>query len=91
MQKWEYKVVLRMRGAKEANSEYKVADPWNIDIENELPKLGEEGWELVSISPRSNRFGGHHATRGITPPHHEGWDYAGFTTEEEWVFKRPKD
>jgi len=48
-----------------------------------LPLLGDEGWELVAISSRSGYLGGY---GGNTSP-----DYAGFTNNEIWVFKRPKN
>lgn len=70
MQKWEYKVVERKRtygffaGLQE-----------DINVEELLPQLGEEGWELVNVVPISSDYGEHRA---------------GFTSEEKWVFKRPK-
>lgn len=48
---------------------------WDNDIPKKLRDFGELGWELVAISARSD-FTGSSA--------------AGVTTEELWVFKRPK-
>ncbi len=74
VQKWEYLYELRKR---EPNS-WSWAEPkaWTNDVASKLEALGEEGWELVAISPRS----------GLT-----GESVAGITTEELWVFKRPKE
>ena len=59
MQKWEYKTILRQRGwkATERGEGWSWAGDWNLNITKELEKLGEEGWELVSISPRSGILG----------------------------------
>ena len=52
------------------------AEPWkNAITQDNLSKLGEEGWELVAIVPASS---------------YAGPSTAGFTTDETWVFKRPK-
>ena len=93
MQKWEYKHFRRTRGylACEkgegllARSEaFHRAGSWSGEnIGETLTQLGEEGWELVSVVPRSTFLGG----TGATTSH----DYAGFTNEELWIFKRPKD
>lgn len=48
---------------------------WDNDIEAILPELGEEGWELVSVVPESSAWGENNS---------------GVTTEEKWVFKRPR-
>ena len=85
MQKWEYKTIVRVRGweAFEKDKAFHWAGDWNFDFIEELETLGNEGWELVAVSPRSGVLGG-------------SWyqsvshDYAGFTNEELWVFKRPK-
>ncbi len=72
MQKWEYKLLFRGRAIKDF---WTGAKPWNQDIEASLPALGEEGWELVAVVPRSSIV---------------GTGAAGFTSDELWVFKRPK-
>jgi hypothetical protein len=75
MQKWEYKTLFRQRGAKGTTvRDYVDALDWNVRFEENLSELGDEGWELVAIVPRSGLAG----TYG-----------AGFTSEELWVFKRP--
>jgi hypothetical protein len=51
------------------------AQDWDIDIAAQLPALGDEGWELVAISAHSSQ--GHAA-------------HAGVTSDEVWVFKRPR-
>ena len=70
MQPWEYKVLHRVRQIRAG----KVSG-WDEAIVSELPALGEEGWELVTVITRASEPG------GIT---------AGITTDEMWVFKRPK-
>ena len=80
MQEWEYKTVLRTRGWK--GSQYKPyrGDKWNVNIQDTLNELGPLGWELVSVSSRC----------GVLGTDTDYADYAGFTDEELWVFKRPK-
>lgn len=84
-QRWEYKFLLRSRGIKGsvsaalgalagATRDYANATEWE-DLEPKAANLGEKGWELVNIVPRSSIAGG---------------AGAGFTTDELWVFKRPK-
>jgi hypothetical protein len=70
MQPWEYKVLHRVRPIRAGK-----AGGWDQPIVSELPALGDEGWELVTVITRSSEPG------GIT---------AGITTDEMWVFKRPK-
>ncbi len=87
MQKWEYKTVLRGRGwgkdTSVKDAPWSVATEWNVKIE-EIDKLGDEGWELVAISSRSSYLGAVPSNALHTR------DYAGFTDQELWVFKRPK-
>lgn len=91
MQRWEYKTLYRTRRWTDDGSDnfsYQ-GGKWNITVDGQqyqgndmhplLRSLGDEGWELVAISPRSG-FLGRVGDR----------DYAGFTSEEHWVFKRPK-
>jgi hypothetical protein len=89
MTKWEYKTILRRRGfdAEKKNSEiaWFVGGEWSIDIDETLKELGDVGWELVTVTPRSRYLGGKYAG-------YSGFistDFAGFTNEELWVFKRP--
>ena len=70
MQPWEYKVLHRVRPIRGS----KVGG-WDEPIVSELPGLGEEGWELVTVITRSSEPG------SLT---------GGITTDEMWVFKRPK-
>jgi hypothetical protein len=70
MQPWEYKVLHRVRQIRAA----KVSG-WDEPIVAQLPALGEEGWELVTVITRASEPG------SIS---------AGVTTDEMWVFKRPK-
>lgn len=71
MQKWEYKLIFRRRSFVDT---YSLGN-WDIDIEKMLPILGEQGFELVAVSPRASA----------------PLDFrAGVTTEEVWVFKRSK-
>ena len=85
--KWEYKIVLRSRGwdddKRTKNAPWMVATNWNVDMEKTLSTLGDEGWELVTVTPRSGYLGAHGGeyTR----------DFAGYTSEELWVFKRLKN
>jgi hypothetical protein len=90
MQKWEYKTIHRKRDipvAADKKSLYFDIGVWNPkDMNVELEALGREGWELVSITPRSSQasWGAHSSS---TP----GWFpiTGGVTTDELWVFKRP--
>lgn len=75
MQKWEYRILLRQRTITRTESG-DVIGQWDKNIIPELPGLGEEGWELVTVISRSSDSAG---GRG------------GVTTEEQWVLKRPKN
>ena len=75
MQKWEYRVLLRQRTITRTEHG-DVVGQWDKNIIPELPGLGEEGWELVTVISRSSDP---IAGRG------------GVTTEEQWVLKRPKN
>jgi hypothetical protein len=81
MVRWEYKVLPRARAiqAPEAGRQWYGATDWDpADFIDQLPKLGQDGWELVAITSRSNLA---HATAPV----------AGWTSQEVWVFKRPID
>jgi len=84
-QRWEYRFLVRSRGIKGSvgaalgalagtTRDYANATEWE-DLETKVSYLGENGWELVNIIPRSSIAG----SVGD-----------GFTTDELWVFKRPK-
>ncbi|HEX5167062.1 MAG TPA: hypothetical protein VFV93_16765 [Thermomicrobiales bacterium] len=70
MHKWEYKVLHRVRGVG-----VNRIGGWDEPIVSELPALGDEGWELVTVITRSSEPGS--ATSGVT-------------SDEMWVFKRLK-
>jgi hypothetical protein len=48
---------------------------WDANVIQQLPDLGAAGWELVAVVPRSSEG---------APAN------AGVTTDELWIFKRPK-
>ena len=54
MQKWEYKTIRRMREWPDVGL---YAMEWDSNISELLPALGEEGWELVTVVPRSSQRG----------------------------------
>ena len=97
-QTWEYKTIHRSRGFAAAEENLQRAGEWDswaedgkrlptpVDITAKLTQLGVQGWELVSVTPRSSLLGGHESSDegGVSA------DYAGFTTDETWVFKRLK-
>lgn len=103
MQKWEYKCLHRSRGLKAADKNgYHDPMPWDPPVEfEEIQALGEEGWELIAIKT-SSRYGGHIRSTlkemtGADPDRHfsitavpTGPVVAGFTTDETFYFKRPK-
>ena len=66
--------MLRAREFVETDHGFDEGD-WNTNINQVPPVLGEEGWELAAVSPRSSD-----ARRNM----------AVATTDELWVFKRPK-
>jgi hypothetical protein len=85
MQKWEYKTILRSRGwgpdpQLGNKAMWMVAGSWDVGLDDLLEQLGNEGWELVSVSPRSSYLGGATGNGGL--------DYAGYTSQELWIFKR---
>ncbi|MBM3236511.1 DUF4177 domain-containing protein [Candidatus Poribacteria bacterium] len=70
MPKWEYKALVQHRPVMSGL----MGPQWDTDIKEYLTSLGNEGWELVAIVPRSD-----------SPA-----EAPGYTTSELWVFKRPK-
>ena len=96
MQKWEYKIIFRTRAWKDAArgeyfhwpSEWKVwyedakELPSPVDMAAKLRELGMQGWELVNVVPLASVIGAEAARM-------EPRDFAGYTTDEKWVFKRP--
>jgi hypothetical protein len=90
-EKWEYKTIVRRRSwdygkdAKGKRHDWLMEpEEWNINILVELTNLGDEGWELVAVVPRSDSLGGNFKDSYTR-------DYAGFTTSELWVFKRRQE
>lgn len=95
-QTWEYKVIFRYRGfegARQGENFQRAGDwyawsdnakdlPTPVDMVEKLTELGDQGWELVSVTARSGYLGGLEI--------HAAGDFAGFTSDEIWVFKRPK-
>jgi hypothetical protein len=69
-QRWEYHWEYMVRTHEPSGT-----GEWDNNITDKLAMLGDQGWELVAIAPRS----------GLNSEH-----YAGVTTEELWIFKRPK-
>ena len=68
------------RGFREVKgSLYMKTTDGDMDIGKELASLGEEGWGLVSVVPRADYCSVEYQA-----------DYAGMTTSELWVLKRPK-
>jgi hypothetical protein len=87
-QLWEYQAVGRIRTFSKgqvATPLQESIDPsptgWvdkdgkSLNAEDLLKRMGDQGWELVTVVTRSN---------GTSP-----WS-AGTTHEDLWVFKRPK-
>jgi hypothetical protein len=84
VQKWEYRVESRARAWGKASKDvsyYKGTDwePTWDSFAKLLDELGDDGWELISVTPLSGYLGVGELS-----------DYAGFTSQEKWVFKRPK-
>jgi hypothetical protein len=89
-QTWEYKIIVEQRGFAAApdvsNPSVHYATDWSswyengkaiplpVDFPTKLNALGTQGWELVSVTARSNISG----------------YYAGTTTDQIWVLKRLK-
>ena len=105
MQKWEYIYIARSRWLTDRPKDCVVhsATEWENKIwpggmwpyktiDEAIGILGESGWELVAITSRSSLAGGVHKieTGGATSVALTA-DFAGFTTSETWVFKRPKE
>jgi len=112
MQKWEYCYILKERGWKTRlkDKPYHDSDKWanhiiypdgksekiDLDFTVFINRLGEQGWELVSVSPRSSYLGGESTFYGnklafvVSRTTNKSTDYAGFTDAEIWAFKRPK-
>lgn len=80
--KWEYKRVLQSRSwDRDTSGKWYKGSSWSPPIDQILV-LGEEGWELVSVVPVSTYLGNWSGA--------DARDFAGFTSEQLWIFKRPK-
>jgi hypothetical protein len=92
MQKWEYKIVKRTRnwaatdkdsfcfeGGEFENGVTKSDDDFGMFINS----MGDDGWELINVIPESDFLGGHYSS--------SSGDYAGFTSTEKYLFKKPKE
>lgn len=111
MQKWEYKYIIQYRGyqARGKDEFFHWAGDWDtwyedgnklptpVNITKKLGELGEAGWELVAVVPRSGLVGGVSTIYGFTAnlvgggkTEGSSTDFAGFTSEQLWVFKRAK-
>lgn len=90
MQKWEYKTIYRVRGTKNADSSGFIdSDSWTPypeGMDRVLQDLGNDGWELVSLTNGSG-FGSMLKMFGGSGG---GAMVAGTTNQQWWVFKRPK-
>ena len=100
MQKWEYKIVFRVRGwqpKQKKTDAFRLSEDWrmyedgekvpeSLTLEMKLKEFGNEGWELVAIVPNSSVLGGLEFNPHGAPM---ASDFAGYTTDERWVFKRP--
>lgn len=69
MQRWEYKTIVRKREV----GLFRIGR-WDMEPKELLAGLGDEGWELVAITPQAGALGA---------------QAAGVTSEELWIFKRP--
>ena len=57
-------------------------DEW----QNYVNKLGAEGWELVAVEPVSDFLDANNSV--ISSKVSTSCEYAGFTSSDNWVFKR---
>lgn len=82
MTKWEYATVARVRdfeGGAGGGGATRQAKKWDPeDLNAMLNKYGNDGWELVGVTTRSDLGGGGADSLG------------GCTTSEVFLFKRPK-
>lgn len=92
-QKWEYRWVGVVRAAEsgadwagwfEVTAEGRRQLPAPVNLPRKLAEFGEEGWELVSVTPMSNHLG------GATTQGYGTRDMAGYTSQLTFCFKRPK-
>lgn len=91
--KWEYRWIVVVRAAEsnaewvkwyDNSSEGRKELPGPINTNAKAAELGDQGWELVAVTPMSNNTGGH-VTQGYGSS-----DMAGYTSQLTYYFKRPK-
>ena len=92
-QKWEYRWITVVRAA-ESNADWVRWSDVTVEGRKELPgpintaakvaELGDQGWELVGVTPMSNNTGGH-VTQGYGSS-----DMAGYTSQLTYYFKRAR-
>jgi hypothetical protein len=89
-QTWEYKVIngTRVTNAVEGTEKFRRADSWSWfengkEVSFDMNQLGGQGWDLVSAIPISS-WAGRWQVNG------ESSNYAGFTTDITYTFKRLK-
>lgn len=81
-QTWEYKVIVVHRSSSNGGGwsawfEDDKALPGPVSAVSKWKQLGDQGWELVSVTPRSSET-------------FSSGSYAGYTNQIESWFKRPK-
>lgn len=92
MQKWQYMEIVQYRGwaiGKDARGKdlpHATATAWSPQID--LGALGNDGWELVSVVPKSDYLGSFHQSHSGEAYAPRSHDFAGFTSSQTWVFKR---
>jgi hypothetical protein len=97
-QTWEFKFIFLVRGFEAADSRgLHQASPWSAWFEDAKPlpgpinmiskakELGDQGWELVAVTPMSA-----YAARDYTNTGGVSVSYAGFDNHLQYVFKRQK-
>jgi hypothetical protein len=100
-QTWEYKTIFRQRDIDfEERSRYlvKAWGAWYeddkvltspVDMTAKLAQLGSQGWELVTVCPRSDNGNSH--PQGASGVGDYGlYSFNGVTTGDVWIFKRPR-
>ncbi len=100
-QTWEYKYIYLAREPSsnaewsawvEGSAEGLKRLPGKVSMESKAKELGDQGWELVSVTPVSGATGGSKPCAYSGPGPGAGCysDYAGFTDGLEYRFERPK-
>ena len=96
-QAWEYKSIVRvfeckngqMQGVTSMSEDQKPL-PAVVDIVAKLNELGDQGWELVSVTPYSSYSQAGTSTANSTQGPAAGYSWNGVTSLDRWIFKRPK-